>query len=68
MESIHDRMPVILPSERYDEWLDVSAHNVAQLQTLLIPYPPEEMEVEKVSSVINNARNEVDPRIFLAPK
>lgn len=63
MASIHDRMPVILPNERYDEWLDVANHDVEQLQKLLIPYPPEEMEAKKVSSVINNARNEVDPRI-----
>jgi putative SOS response-associated peptidase YedK len=63
MASIHDRMPVILPSERYDEWLDASTQDVAQLQKLLIPYPPEEMETGKVSSVINKARNEVDPRI-----
>jgi putative SOS response-associated peptidase YedK len=63
MASIHDRMPVILPSERYDEWLNVSTQDVQQLQKLLIPYPPEDMETEKVSSAINNARNEVDPRI-----
>jgi putative SOS response-associated peptidase YedK len=55
-------MPMILPSERYDEWLDVSTQDIANLQRLLIPYPPEEMKTEKVSSVIHNARNEVDPR------
>ena len=34
MASIHDCMPVILPSERYDEWLDIGAQDVEQLQTL----------------------------------
>jgi len=61
--SIHDRMPVILPNVRYDEWLDVGIQEVKQLKQLLMPYPPEEMEFEKVSLVINNVRNDVDPRI-----
>jgi len=61
--SIHDRMPVILPNVRYDEWLDVGIQKVEQLKQLLMPYPPEEMEFEKVSLVINNVRNDVDPRI-----
>ena len=63
MASIHDRMPLILPRERYDEWLDFGNQDTEQLQKLLVPYPPEEMKFEKVSPVINNARNEVDPRI-----
>ena len=63
MASIHDRMPVILPRERYDEWLDCGNQDTEQLQKLLVPYPPEEMNFEKVSPMINNARNEVDPRI-----
>jgi len=29
----------------------------------MVPYPPEETKFEKVGPVINNARNEVDPRI-----
>ena len=33
MARIHDRMPVILPSERYDEWLDVGNQDTEQLQT-----------------------------------
>jgi len=61
--SIHDRMPVILPNVRYDEWLDVGIQEVEQLKQLLMPYPPEEMEFEKVSLVVNNVRNDVDPRI-----
>ena len=63
MASIHDRMPVILPGERYDEWLDCGNQDTKQLQKLLVPYPPEEMEFKKVSPVINNARNEIEPKI-----
>jgi putative SOS response-associated peptidase YedK len=64
MANIHDRMPVIMPRERYDEWLDMSNQDVTQLKKLLVPYPPEELATEKVSTAINNARNEVDPRIL----
>ncbi len=60
---IHDRMPVILPADSYDVWLDPSMHDIAKLQELLRPYPPEEMISQEVSKIINNARNEVDPRL-----
>lgn len=41
----HDRMPVILPAERYHEWLTGS--DQPALQALLAPYPPEQMELSE---------------------
>jgi len=36
MANIPDRIPVILPSERYNEWLDLGSQDVEQLQKLLV--------------------------------
>ena len=47
MQSIHDRMPVILDPEDYDEWL------VDGSSTLLVPYPGE-MTCFPVSTVVNS--------------
>ena len=48
---IHDRMPVILPREAEDVWLDPE-------RGLLAPYPPEEMEFRQVSTLVNPPKND----------
>ena len=63
MATIHDRMPVILKPSDYDVWLDPQVEDASALSALLVPYPADEMQAEQVSEVINNARNEVDPRL-----
>ena len=60
---IHDRMPVILRPRDYDRWLDPQNQEIALLQTLLVPLPADEMQAERVSDVVNNVRNNVDPRL-----
>lgn len=59
----HERMPVILPGAAYEPWLDPTLEDVEALTSLLVPFPAAEMKAETVSSVINNARNDVDPRL-----
>jgi putative SOS response-associated peptidase YedK len=54
----HNRMPVILQPQYYDEWLDPKLQDVAALQPMLRPYPAEEMEARPVSDYVNNARHE----------
>ncbi len=63
MATIHDRMPVILRPDDYDPWIDPSNQDVEKLKALLVPYSSEDMKLEEVSVDINNARNEVDPRL-----
>lgn len=63
MATIHDRMPVILKPADYGVWLDPQLDDAGALFTLLVSYPTEEMQAEQVSHVVNNARNEVDPRL-----
>ena len=58
MESIHHRMPVILPEDAYASWLDPKLHNTVYLSGLLEPYEAEEMEAYPVSTMVNNPRND----------
>jgi putative SOS response-associated peptidase YedK len=57
MTAVHDRMPVILDPDDYDRWLD-PASDPAALQELLRPAPDDFLTFTKVSTVVNNARNE----------
>ncbi len=58
MESIHDRMPVILPRDAETTWLDQSIEDADSLTELLVPYPAEEMEAYIVSTLVNSAKND----------
>lgn len=57
-KDVHDRMPVILPAETHDLWLDPSYEDIQQLKSLLLPFPGEEMEKYPVSTLVNSASNE----------
>ncbi len=58
MAPIHDRMPVILPPEAYQQWIDPNELPPAQLQSLLRPYPAAAMRAYPVSTLVNNPRND----------
>ena len=58
MEPIYHRMPVILASKDYADWLAPSLQTVEQVNTLLRPFPSEEMEAYPVSQLVNNPRND----------
>ena len=57
MESIHDRMPVILKPEDERIWLDSSIQEVDQLKHLLMPYDEEVLEAYEVSEAVNSSKN-----------
>ena len=57
LRDVHDRMPVILPEEAYDAWLD-PRQDAGRLQSLLVPYPADKMNYFPVNTTVNNARNE----------
>jgi putative SOS response-associated peptidase YedK len=59
MEPIHDRMPVILRREDEGIWLDREKQDVDLLQSLLVPYPEEEMYAYPVAAMVGNVRNDV---------
>lgn len=57
MQPIHDRMPVIIPQERYHQWLDKSA-NPEQAFALLDNAAYTEMTTTPVSDWVNNPRHD----------
>lgn len=65
IEEIHERMPVMLPRDGWDRWLDPNEDDDGWLRSLLAPRLPEELAVREVSTRVNNARNEgpdlIDP-------
>jgi putative SOS response-associated peptidase YedK len=56
VDSIHDRMPVILYPDTFSLWLSHNMHNPEQLQPLYQPFPTEEMHAFKVPDLVNNTR------------
>ena len=58
LEPIHDRMPVVLPPERWEEWLDPSNDDVEGLRALLVPAPDDLLTLYPVSTKVNSVRND----------
>jgi putative SOS response-associated peptidase YedK len=57
IQSIHDRMPVIVPSEAYDAWLRGDS-DPALASDLAEPFPPDQMEGIMVDTYVNDVRHE----------
>jgi len=58
MQSIHNRMPVILAPTSYDQWLDPAFQHIEPLKALLRPYLREELTAYPVSTLVNNPRHD----------
>ena len=58
LRPIHDRMPVILPSNTWDVWLLSEEESTQSLLEILNPYPYDDLEAYPVSRKVNDARNE----------
>jgi putative SOS response-associated peptidase YedK len=55
LRRLHDRMPVILPPEDYQTWLDPALEDPKVIQTMLRQYPSEEFSIVPVSFNVNKA-------------
>jgi putative SOS response-associated peptidase YedK len=55
---LHDRMPVILPEDAWDRWLDPEFRDAAELEKLLRPCPSEWLRAYPVSRAVGNVRND----------
>lgn len=62
---VHDRMPVIVPQDKVDIWLDPDFQNFETLKEIFRPYPSEELEMFPVSSKVNSAN--VDSTVNTLP-
>jgi putative SOS response-associated peptidase YedK len=58
LEPVHDRMPVILKPNDYEQWLDTKEKDADKLQKLLVPYPAAEMDSYEVSKSVNTPSND----------
>jgi putative SOS response-associated peptidase YedK len=54
---IHDRMPVILKAEDYDEWLDADIRQAEDLEHLLQPLPDKFLRAYPVSRRVGHVSN-----------
>ena len=58
LRPIHDRMPVILPRDLEEFWLDAGVEDSGALGSVLAPYPGGAMEVYEVSTLVNSPAND----------
>ncbi|MFD2328797.1 SOS response-associated peptidase [Cohnella sp. GCM10020058] len=57
VESVHDRMPVLLPPTALDSWLDPHEDDMDKLQDLLVPYDANKMRRYPVSKDVGSVKN-----------
>lgn len=57
LAEIHPRMPLVLPPERWDAWLDPARTDPEEVRSLLAPPPPGTVRAYPVSTEVSNVRN-----------
>jgi putative SOS response-associated peptidase YedK len=57
MSSVHDRMPVLVPRDRWDEWLDPANDDVDALSDMFTASNEGVLKMRAVSTEVNNVRN-----------
>jgi putative SOS response-associated peptidase YedK len=55
---IHERMPVIVPPDAFDFWLDGSKVDAETASALIVPAPEHLLEAYEVSSAVNRVAND----------
>jgi len=59
MATMHDRMPVIIPRDAHEAWLESGERPPAELDRFLLPYADDQMEAGPVSTLVNSPKNEM---------
>lgn len=65
LKALHHRMPVIVPADAFDQWLDTRNVNAETAAALLIPAPDDLFEAYPVSYAVNKHAN--DDASLIAP-
>jgi putative SOS response-associated peptidase YedK len=55
---MHDRMPLIVPPDKYDLWLDPDVNDFEAIRDILKPYDANLMRRYPVSTKLNNSKND----------
>jgi len=58
LAEIHERMPVIVPPDAFDLWLNCAAVDAETAATLIAPAPENLLEAYEVSSAVNRTAND----------
>jgi putative SOS response-associated peptidase YedK len=64
---LHDRMPVFLPPDAFDRWLDGARVEAETAATLIQPAPEDMLEAYEVSTAVNRTANDTEALIAPAP-
>ena len=74
VRTVHDRMPVMLPHEAWETWLDPAIQDIEMATKLLVPAPADGIDIYPVSTEVNSVRNKgahllerVDPLLAATP-
>ena len=57
LASVHNRMPVILPGDVHDRWLD-STVDIPEIKKIIVPFESDKLEVYRVSTLVNSPSND----------
>ncbi|MBK7356669.1 MAG: SOS response-associated peptidase family protein [Propionivibrio sp.] len=63
VRQVHDRMPVILPRERQDQWLSPAVTDAEEVKKILRSAAPERLVIHRVGKGVGNAKND-DPEMI----
>jgi putative SOS response-associated peptidase YedK len=58
LANIHERMPVVVPPEAFNLWLDCAKVDVETAMTLVTPAPDVALEAYEVSTAVNRTAND----------
>jgi putative SOS response-associated peptidase YedK len=56
--ALHDRMPVVIPPQAFDLWLDCANVDAQTASALLVPAPEDTFAAHEVSVAVNRAAND----------
>ena len=57
LRELHDRMPVIIPPEKREPWLDPATTDSDEIVDLLKPYDESGLDFHEVSRIVNSPQN-----------
>jgi putative SOS response-associated peptidase YedK len=60
---IHDRMPVVVPPEAFDLWLDCTHVDARTAEAVIRPAPDDLLEAYPVSTAVNRTAND-NPKLL----
>lgn len=67
MRQVHDRMPLVVPADKRDLWLDGEVEPQLALDSIPRPLPADRMRMRRVSLLVNSVRNE-GPQLLEPPR